>query len=84
MVFLCFKNGFFIREFIRDFLVEGLWEVFNKVLESINRGNDGNIGIYFEVIEIILFVVGIYRFNEKGEKVELFLKDVEVRVFFEG
>lgn len=84
MVFFCFKNGFLIREFLRDFLADGSWELFEKVFKESSFGNGGNIGIYFEVIEIILFVVGVYRFNERGERVELFLKYVEIRVFVEG
>lgn len=84
MALLCFKNGSLTRESIRNSSAEGSWEVFNKALESTNRGNDGNIGIYFETTEITPFAVGIHRFNEKGEKVESFLKDVEVRALLEG
>lgn len=84
MALLCFKNGSLTRESIRDSSAEGSWEVFNKALESTNRGNDRNIGIYFEATEITPFAVGIHRFNEKGEKVESFPKDVEVRALLEG
>ena len=84
MALLCFKNGSLTRESIRNSSAEGSWEVFNKALESTNRGNDGNIGIYFKATEITPFAVGIHRFNEKGEKVESFPKDVEVRALLEG
>lgn len=84
MALLCFKNGSLTRESIRDSSAEGSWEIFNKALESTNRGNDGNIGIYFEATEITPFAVGTHRFNEKGEKVDSFPKDVEVRALIEG
>ena len=84
MALLCFKNGSLTRESIRDSSAEGSWKIFDKALESTNRGNDGNIGIYFEATEITPFAVGIHRFNEKGEKVDSFAKDVEVRALIEG
>lgn len=39
-----FKNGFFIRERIKDDCVEGLWEKFFEYLIKIFIGNNGNIG----------------------------------------
>ena len=84
MALLCFKNGSLTRESIRDSSADGSWEVFEKALERTKPGNGGNIGIYFEATEITPFAVGIYRFNEKGERVDSFPKDVEVRALIEG
>lgn len=84
MALLCFKNGSLTRESIRDSLADGSWETFDKALENTDRGNNGNIGIYFEATEITPFAVGIHRFNEKGDRVDSFPKDVEVRALVEG
>ena len=85
MALLCFKNGSLTRESIRDSLAEGSWEIFDKALEdSANRGNHGNIGIYFETTEITPFAEGIHRFDENDERVDSFPKDVEIRALIEG
>lgn len=84
MALLCFKNGSLTRESIRDSSAGGSWEAFEKALERTNPGNGGNIGVYFEATEITPFAVGIHRFNEKGERVDSFSKDVEVRALIEG
>lgn len=84
MALLCFKNGSLTRESIRDSCAEGSWKVFGEALERTEPGNDGNIGIYFEATEITPFAVGIHRFDEKGERVDSFPKDVEIRALIEG
>ena len=84
MALLCFKNGSLTRESIRDSSAEGSWEAFEKALKRTCPGNDGNIGIYFDVMEITPFAVGTHRFNEKDERVDSFPKDVEVRALIEG
>ena len=84
MALLCFKNGSLTRESIRDTSAEGSWEAFEKALKRTSPGNDGKIGIYFDVMEITPFAVGTHRFNEKDERVDSFAKDVEVRALIEG
>ena len=81
MALLCFKNGSLIRESIRDTSAEGSWEAFEKALKRTSPGNDGKIGIYFDVMEITPFAVRTHRFNEKDKRVDSFPKDVEVNTF---
>lgn len=84
MALLCFKNGSLTRESIRDSSADNSWEIFNKALKNTDRGNKGNIGIYFAATEITPFAVGIHRFNDKGERVDSFSKEIEVRALVEG
>ncbi|KAK2548131.1 Xylulose kinase [Acropora cervicornis] len=84
MGLLCFKNGSLTRESIRNMSADGSWEQFEKALKESNPGNNGNIGIYFQVTEITPFAVGVHRFDEKGEKIESFPKHVEIRALVEG
>ena len=84
MALLCFKNGSLTRESIRNSCAEGSWDCFDQALQSTPPGNQGNIGIYFEVTEITPFAVGVHRFDSSGERVDGFPKDVEVRALIEG
>ncbi|XP_013775046.1 xylulose kinase-like [Limulus polyphemus] len=84
MALLCFKNGSLTRERIRNECADGSWELFSELLESTPRGNFGNIGMYFDLIEIIPTVYGDHRFNKNGEEVSRFSKEVEVRALIEG
>ncbi|XP_062520219.1 xylulose kinase-like isoform X2 [Corticium candelabrum] len=84
MALLCFKNGSFAREKVRDSCCKGSWETFNESLRSTARGNNGNIGIYFYDTEITPHAIGVHRFNAAGEKVESFDSSVEVRALIEG
>lgn len=50
---LCYKNGALTREQIRDRYSEGSWDKFNEQVLSTPSGNDGLLGFYFPLIEII-------------------------------
>ncbi|XP_074725388.1 xylulose kinase isoform X4 [Strix uralensis] len=84
MALLCFKNGSLMRERIRDDCASGSWDEFSKALSSTVAGNDGNLGFYFDVMEITPEAVGIHRFNRDNQKVSAFPKEVEIRALIEG
>ncbi|XP_061443638.1 xylulose kinase isoform X3 [Rhineura floridana] len=84
MALLCYKNGSLMREKIRDELASGSWEEFSKALTSTAVGNDGNVGFYFDVMEIIPEAVGIHRFNTHNNRIPIFPKEVEIRALIEG
>nr|XP_048693487.1 xylulose kinase isoform X4 [Caretta caretta] len=84
MALLCFKNGSLIRERIRDDCASGSWDEFSKALKCTVVGNNGNLGFYFDVIEITPEAVGIHRFNGDNNKVPDFPKEVEIRALIEG
>ncbi|KAJ8418806.1 hypothetical protein AAFF_G00003050, partial [Aldrovandia affinis] len=84
MALICFKNGSLTRERIRNECAGGSWEVFSKALTSVPMGNHGNIGIYFDAMEITPPIVGVHRFNEENNKVAGFSEEVEIRALVEG
>ncbi|XP_005101637.1 xylulose kinase [Aplysia californica] len=84
MSLTCFKNGSLTRERIRDEKAGGSWDTFSEMLRKTPSGNHGNIGIYFDVTEIQPFAEGCFRFDDKGNKVESFLPEVEVRAVIES
>ncbi|XP_067871235.1 xylulose kinase isoform X1 [Heterodontus francisci] len=84
MALICFKNGSLTREKIRDENASGSWDEFAKALKATCPGNNGNLGFYFDVMEITPAVVGIHRFNAENCKVSEFPKEVEVRAVIEG
>ncbi|XP_063003489.1 xylulose kinase [Elgaria multicarinata webbii] len=84
MALLCYKNGSLMRERIRDELSSGSWEEFSKALASTAVGNDGNVGFYFDVMEIIPEAVGIHRFSTHNDRSPTFPKEVEIRALIEG
>ncbi|XP_051624259.1 xylulose kinase isoform X2 [Manacus candei] len=84
MALLCFKNGSLMRERIRDDCASGSWNEFSKALSSTVAGNNGNLGFYFDVMEITPEAVGIHRFNRDNQKVSGFPKEVEIRALIEG
>ncbi|XP_010223547.1 PREDICTED: xylulose kinase-like, partial [Tinamus guttatus] len=84
MALLCFKNGSLMRERIRDDCAAGSWDEFSKALTSTVAGNNGNLGFYFDVMEITPEAVGIHRFNRDNQKVSNFPKEVEIRALIEG
>ncbi|GCB67172.1 hypothetical protein scyTo_0015094 [Scyliorhinus torazame] len=84
MALICFKNGSLTREKICDESASGSWDEFAKALKATCPGNNGNLGFYFDVMEITPAVVGIHRFNAKNCKVSKFPKEVEVRAVIEG
>ena len=40
-----YKNGSFAREKVRESCASGQWEEFDRLLDSTQPGNDGNIGM---------------------------------------
>ncbi|XP_067398864.1 xylulose kinase isoform X3 [Emydura macquarii macquarii] len=84
MALLCFKNGSLMRERIRDDCASGSWDEFSKALKCTIVGNNGNLGFYFDVIEITPEAVGIHRFNGDDNKVPDFPKEMEIRALIEG
>ncbi|XP_036410021.1 xylulose kinase [Megalops cyprinoides] len=84
MALICFKNGSLTRERIRNECAAGSWEVFSKALRSVPMGNNGNIGIYFDAMEITPPTAGVHRFNEENSKVAGFSEEVEIRALVEG
>lgn len=84
MALICFKNGSFPRERIRDECAGGSWERFSAALRSTPMGNHGNLGVYFDVMEITPPAAGVHRFNAEGQRVSWFEQDVEIRALLEG
>lgn len=84
MALLCFKNGSLVRERLRDAVAGGSWEQFSSALEQTPLGNDGNIGFYFDVMEILPAAVGVHRFDAHNNEVSSFPAHTEVRALVEG
>lgn len=84
MALLCFKNGSLMREKIRDESAACSWSEFSKALQSTEMGNSGNLGFYFDVMEITPEMIGRHRFSAENREVSAFPKDVEVRALIEG
>ncbi|XP_048872322.1 xylulose kinase [Brienomyrus brachyistius] len=84
MALICFKNGSLTRQRVRDESAGGSWDAFSEALRSTSMGNDGNIGIYFDVMEITPPAVGVHRFNKDMSRVASFSKQVEIRALVEG
>ncbi|XP_025022501.1 xylulose kinase isoform X4 [Python bivittatus] len=84
MALLCYKNGSLMREKVRDERALGSWEEFSKALVSTAAGNGGNVGFYFDVMEITPEAVGIHRFDTHKVQTPTFPKEVEIRALIEG
>ncbi|XP_023587986.1 xylulose kinase isoform X3 [Trichechus manatus latirostris] len=84
MALLCFKNGSLMRERIRDESASCSWSEFSKALQATEMGNGGNLGFYFDVMEITPEIVGRHRFNAENCEVSAFPRDVEIRALIEG
>ncbi|XP_059170004.1 xylulose kinase-like isoform X2 [Physella acuta] len=84
MALTCFKNGSLTRERIRDESAGGSWEVFSELLKKTPPGNNGNLGIYFDMMEIQPHAKGVFRFGDQGNLVDSFSPEVEVRAVLEG
>ncbi|XP_076014201.1 xylulose kinase isoform X2 [Genypterus blacodes] len=84
MALLCFKNGSLTRERIRNECAGGLWEVFSAALRETPLGNNGNIGFYFDAMEITPTAMGVYRFDPQNNKVPSLSPQAEVRALVEG
>jgi len=50
---LCYKNGALAREQVRDRYAEGDWTRFSELIEQTPPGNNGYLGLYFPLPEII-------------------------------
>ncbi|KAF3703921.1 Xylulose kinase [Channa argus] len=84
MALLCFKNGSLTRERIRNQCAGASWEVFSGALRNTSLGNNGNIGFYFDTMEITPPAVGVHRFDRDDNKVSSLSPEVEVRALVEG
>lgn len=84
MALLCFKNGSLTRERVRNECAGGSWEGFSALLRDTPLGNNGNIGFYFDTMEITPPAVGVHRFDSDDSEVSSFRPQVEVRALVEG
>lgn len=84
MGMLCYKNGSLTRQRVRDQCAGGSWDIFASLIDSTPRGNFGNIGMYFDLKEILPPVVGDFKFNKSNERVAKFSQEVEARAVVEG
>lgn len=84
MGMLCYKNGSLTRQRVRDHCAGGSWDIFASLIDSTPRGNFGNIGMYFDLKEILPPVVGDFKFNKSNERVAKFSQEVEARAVVEG
>ena len=63
---LCYKNGALAREHVRDRDANRGWDTFNRLVESTPVGNNGYLGFYFPLPEIIPpNVLGEFLFSTK-------------------
>ncbi|MFT7816077.1 xylulose kinase isoform X2 [Arapaima gigas] len=84
MALICFKNGSLTRQRVRNECAGGSWDAFSEALCCTPMGNNGNIGIHFDVMEITPSAIGVYRFNKENEKVNRFSDETEIRALVEG
>ncbi|XP_004759412.1 xylulose kinase isoform X2 [Mustela nigripes] len=84
MALLCFKNGSLMREKIRDESASCSWSDFSEALRSTEMGNSGNLGFYFDVMEITPEITGRHRFSAENRQVSAFPGAVEIRALIEG
>uniref|UniRef100_A0A669CQ03 Xylulose kinase n=1 Tax=Oreochromis niloticus TaxID=8128 RepID=A0A669CQ03_ORENI len=84
MALLCFKNGSLTRERVRNECAGASWELFSAALSDTPLGNHGNIGFYFETMEITPPVIGVHRFDSADCEVSSLSPRVEVRAVVEG
>uniref|UniRef100_I3KL94 Xylulose kinase n=1 Tax=Oreochromis niloticus TaxID=8128 RepID=I3KL94_ORENI len=79
-----FKNGSLTRERVRNECAGASWELFSAALSDTPLGNHGNIGFYFETMEITPPVIGVHRFDSADCEVSSLSPRVEVRAVVEG
>ncbi|XP_067107749.1 xylulose kinase isoform X2 [Osmerus mordax] len=84
MALICFKNGSLTRERIRNECAGGSWEAFSLALQSTPPGNHGNIGIYFDTMEITPSAMGVHRLDKDGNEAAGFPPQTEIRALLEG
>uniref|UniRef100_A0A8C9VWQ1 Xylulose kinase n=1 Tax=Scleropages formosus TaxID=113540 RepID=A0A8C9VWQ1_SCLFO len=82
--FPSFKNGSLTRQRVRNECAGGSWDTFSEALRSTAMGNNGNIGIYFDEMEITPPTIGVYRFNKENKRVKGFSHEAEIRALVEG
>ncbi|KAJ7104175.1 hypothetical protein B0H15DRAFT_808855 [Mycena belliarum] len=67
---LCYKNGALAREQVRDIYYDRHWHLFNEAVESTPTGNNGYMGLYFPLPEIIPpNIVGNFFYKAKDDNV---------------
>ncbi|KIJ65636.1 hypothetical protein HYDPIDRAFT_88220 [Hydnomerulius pinastri MD-312] len=85
---LCYKNGALAREQIRNRDASQSWDKYNELVESTPVGNNGYMGFYFPLPEIIPpGVVGEFVFETKGgvpERIEGIPSDAHPRAILES
>ena len=79
MALLCFKNGSLARQSICNRCCNASWDQFNASLQCTRVGNHGNLGIYFDEMEIVPWAKGVARENGESQQVEAFADDIEIR-----
>ncbi|XP_049605337.1 xylulose kinase isoform X2 [Syngnathus scovelli] len=84
MGLLCFKNGSLTRERLRNRCADSSWERFSTALRQTPLGNNGYIGLYFDVMEITPRAVGVHLFDAEDNKVSSVSAEAEVRALVEG
>ncbi|KAL1006415.1 hypothetical protein UPYG_G00072080 [Umbra pygmaea] len=84
MALICYKNGSLTRERIRNKCAGGSWEVFSAALKSTQIGNNGNMGFYFDAMEITPPAAGVHRYDKDNTKVAGFPAQEEIRALVEG
>ncbi|XP_051241824.1 xylulose kinase isoform X2 [Dicentrarchus labrax] len=84
MALLCFKNGSLTRERIRNECAGASWENFSAALRDTPLGNNGNMGFYFDSMEITPPAVGVHRFDPDDNELSSLSPQVEVRALVEG
>lgn len=85
MALLCFKNGSLTREAIRDKHASNGWDEFNQLLTEQPMGNNGKIGFYYTITEIVPSnVEGCYYFDEADKPVDDLSAAEHVRGVIEG
>jgi len=84
MALICYKNGSLTREDIRNKVASSSWSKFNELLQKTPPGNNGNLGFYFTEHEILPHqIIGYFKFDTNGHKVDHFTPEVEVRAVIE-
>lgn len=84
MGLICYKNASLTRERVRDQCASGDWSEFSRLLNSVPRGNFGNIGFYFDLKEIHPLVQGDFRYNKLDQRVGSFSPELEIRACLES
>ena len=85
MALLCFKNGSLTREAVRDEHCSKSWDNFVKLMADEPVGNNGFIGLYYTIAEIIPSnVEGCYYFDADDNPVSSLTASQHARAVIEG